>query len=235
MIRRTSIVAVVAAAAAVFGSGAYAGAQAAVTPLAVDCTNSQLAPHTGFQDGPACSDTAIGEVPDEQNGASLLITRFPEKVRSGEDIVLQVSTRNILRDRFLAAGQGGYYAESSLLTGDGIVRGHFHAGCRVLDAGENAPTPQRSPVFKAVEDGKGSKVPDTVTVTFAGQNAGGQPIFTNGQNLQCAAWTGDGSHRTPTMKFANQIPGFDSVRVQVRGEGGNGAREVRDEREGKQE
>jgi hypothetical protein len=139
-----------------------------------------------------------------------------------------------VRDRFLAAGDGGYYLETSLLNADGIVRGHFHAGCRVLDAGNDAPTPQRSPVFKAVEDGKGSKVPDTVTVTFAGKNAAGQAIFKKGQNLQCAAWAGDGSHRTPMMQFANQIPAVDSVEVEVRGNGGNGKRENKDNREGKQ-
>jgi hypothetical protein len=219
--------------------GGYVGAsaasgQAAVTPLATDCSNTALALHNGFQVAPACAETSIGEVPAEANGASLLISEAPKKVRQGDDIILKVSTRNILRDRFLAAGQGGYYAETSLLTEDGIVRGHFHAGCRVLDDGVNAPTPQRSPVFKAVEDGGGSKVPDTVTVTFAGKDAAGNAIFKKGQDLQCAAWTGDGSHRIATMQFANQIPGFDSVRVQVKGDGGNGKREDKDEKEGKQ-
>ena len=232
--RSSLVVAAVAASITLLGTGAYAGAQAAVTPLEVDCTNSQLAPHTGFQVAPACASTSIGEVPAEANGASLLITEAPKKVREGEDIVLRVSTRNILRDRFLAAGQGGYYIETSLLTEDGIVRGHFHAGCRVVDAGANAPTPQRSPVFKAVEDGQGSQVPDTVTVTFAGKDAAGKAIFQKGQDLQCAAWGGDGSHRIPTMQFANQIPAFDSVRVEVRDGGGEGKREDRDEREGKQ-
>lgn len=236
--RRPSIVAAVAAVVVVFGTGLFAGAsaaaQTAVTPLAVDCTNSVHPPHTGFQVAPACSDTAIGEIPAEQDGASLLITEAPRRVRSGDDIVLKVSTRNILRDRFLAAGAGGYYAESSLLTADGIVRGHFHAGCRKLDAGLNAPTPQRSPVFKAIEDGKGGKVPDTVTVTFQGKDAAGKAIFVGDQILQCAAWAGDGSHRTPTMQFANQIPAIDSVHVEVKDNGGLGKNENRDFPEGKQ-
>ena len=233
--RSSVIVAAVAISITLLGTGAYAGAQAAVTPLATDCTNSVHPAHTGFQVAPACASTAIGEVPTEANGASLLIVEAPKKVRQGDDIVLKVSTRNVLRDRFLAAGQGGYYLETSLLTEDGIVRGHFHAGCRLVDAGANAPTPQRSPVFKAIEDGQGGKVPDTVTVTFAGKDAAGNAIFQKGQELQCAAWAGDGSHRTPVMQFANQIPAFDSVRVQVRGDGGQGRRENRDEREGEQQ
>ena len=38
-----------------------------------------------------------------------------------------------IRDRFLAAGQGGYYVESSVLQ-DGITRGHFHTACRMLSS-----------------------------------------------------------------------------------------------------
>jgi hypothetical protein len=35
--------------------------------------------------------------------------------------------------------------------------------------------------------------------------------------MQCASWAGDGSHRTPMMSFANQIPAFDSVRINIGG------------------
>lgn len=236
--RSLPVTAAVPLAIAVLIGGSYLGASAsgaaAVTPLATDCSQSHLAAHTGFQVAPACVSTADGEVPKEADGASLLISQAPRKVREGDDITLQISTRNLQRDRFLAAGDGGYYLETSLLNADGIVRGHFHAGCRLLDAGNAAPTPQRSPVFKAVEDGKGGKVPDTVTVTFAGKDAAGKAIFKEGQALQCAAWAGDGSHRIPMEQFANQIPAIDSVRVEVKDAGGNGRREDKDYREGKQ-
>ena len=53
---------------------------------------------------------------------------------------LKVSTRNLIRDRFLAAGQGGYYVESSVLQ-NGLERGHFHTACRMLASTNAAPDP----------------------------------------------------------------------------------------------
>lgn len=170
--------------------------------------DSDLAPHNGFQIAPACVATDHGEVTTQEKNASLLIVKFPEKVRSGEDITLQVSTRNLVRDRFLAAGAGGYYKEMSVLNEDGLTRGHLHAACRFIGKGRVAPPPDRQASFRAVEDGGGGAAPDTVTVTLPGLKGSGQ--------AQCAVWAGDGSHRMPLMQFANQIPAFDAIRFEVK-------------------
>jgi len=183
-----------------------------VTPLAVDCTGSKLSAHDGFQEAPTCSSTAFGEVPAQDNGAQLLIVKAPKKVKVNQPIVLKISTRNLRRDRFLGAAAGGYYLETSLLNGDGIVRGHFHSECRNLASTKEAPQPDRAGngLFVATEDGGGSATPDTVTVTLPG----GLPQT---GIAQCAVWAGDGSHRVPMMQFANQVPAFDAVRVLVVG------------------
>jgi hypothetical protein len=185
---------------------------ATVTPLARDCSQSQLEPHDGFQESPTCSDTAFGEIAAQANNPQLLIVKAPRVVKVGQPIVLKVSTRNLKRDRFLAAGQGGYYLETSLLNADGITRGHFHSECRNLASTKEAPQPDRAGdgLFVATEDGGGSKAPDTVTVTLPGglQKTG---------VAQCSVWAGDGSHRIPMMTFANQVPAFDAVRVLVVG------------------
>jgi hypothetical protein len=185
-----------------------------VTPLARDCSGSALDAHDGFQEAPTCSDTAFGEIAAQQDNPQLLIVKAPKVVKVGQPIVLKVSTRNLKRDRFLAAGQGGYYLETSLLNADGITRGHFHSECRSLASRKEAPQPDRAGdgLFVATEDGGGSKTPDTVTVTLPGglQKTG---------VAQCAVWAGDGSHRIPMMQFANQVPAFDAVRVLVVGKG----------------
>ena len=49
---------------------------------------------------------------------------------------------------------------------------------------------------------------DTVTVVVTNN-------FKKGDLVQCAAWAGDGSHRTPMMQRANQTPAFDAVRIKV--------------------
>jgi hypothetical protein len=183
-----------------------------VVALARDCSGSALDEHDGFQEAPTCSDTAFGEIAAQANNPQLLIVKAPRVVKVGQPIVLKVSTRNLKRDRFLAAGQGGYYLETSLLNGDGITRGHFHSECRNLASQKEAPQPDRAGdgLFVATEDGGGSKVPDTITVTLPGglQKTG---------VAQCAVWAGDGSHRIPMMQFANQVPAFDVVRVLVVG------------------
>lgn len=201
-----------AAAQTVDGTIAHNHGAATVTPLATDCTGSELDAHDGFQEAPACSSTAFGEIAAQADGAQLLIAKAPRVVRVGDPITLQVSTRNLRRDRFLAAGAGGYYLETSLLNGDGIVRGHFHSSCRMLASRQEAPQPDRAGngLFVATEDGGGGKTPDATTVTLPG----GLP--TRGI-AQCAVWAGDGSHRIPMMQFANQIPAFDSVRILVVG------------------
>lgn len=183
----------------------------ALVPLATNCENSELTPHTGFQIAPACVSTSMGEVNEASKNPTLLIVGAPDKVKRGENFELAISTRNLKRDRFLAAGQGGYYLESSLLDAAGLQRGHFHVACRVLIEGGNAApsNPQDVPgFFKAVEDNGGSGVADTVTVPVINN-------FRKGDLVQCAAWAGDGSHRTPMMQRANETPAFDSVRIKV--------------------
>jgi hypothetical protein len=97
--------------------------------------------------------------------------------------------------------------ESSLLNDQGLVRGHFHTACRMLQ-GNEAQDPAPVPAFfVATEDGSGGAAPDTVRVTVAGLTTPG--------TAQCAVWAGDGSHRVPMMQRANQIPAFDVVRIQV--------------------
>lgn len=187
-------------------TGREARAADPIEPLATDCSESELPPHTGFQIAPACVETSFGEVSAQDDNPTLLIVDSPRNVRPGQDITLRVSIRNIIRDRFLAAGQGGYYLESATLR-DGITRGHAHGACQSI--GNAAPAPVRNASFKAVEDGGGGRGADTVTITLPGVAQAGE--------VRCAVWAGDGSHRIPMMQFANQIPAFDSVRVDVRG------------------
>ncbi|WFE65631.1 hypothetical protein [Micromonospora sp. WMMD714] len=177
--------------------------------LAKDCANSRLQPHDGFQNGNRCVSTAFGEVGAAANNPSLLITQFPNQVQRNQAFSLKVSTRNLVRDRFLAAGQGGYYLESSVLNGQGLTRGHFHTACRMLQNTNQAPSnPQDVPAFfVATEDGKGGNQSDDVTIQIPGLPQSG--------TAQCAVWAGDGSHRVPMMERANQTPAFDVVRIRV--------------------
>jgi len=183
------------------------------TPPAVDilgnsCEGSKLPAHDGFQNGGRCISTEFGEVANAQDNPSLIIASAPQIVRANRPFDLRVSTRNLVRDRFLAAGKGGYYKESSFLNADGLVRGHFHTACRILGSRRTAPDPAPVPAFfAATEDGAGGRTPDTVTVRVTGLPAG---------LAQCAVWAGDGSHRAPMMQRANQIPAFDVVRIVVR-------------------
>jgi hypothetical protein len=183
--------------------------------LATTCEDSTLAPHDGFQKGDRCVSTEFGEVGSAANNPSLLITSAPRAVTVNTPFQLKVSTRNLIRDRFLAAGKGGYYVESSVLQ-DGIVRGHFHTACRMLTSTKTAPAPDPVPAFfVATEDKQGGKTPDTVTISVPG-------LPTTG-TAQCASWAGDGSHRIPMMERANQTPALDAVRIQVRaGQQGGG-------------
>ncbi|WP_406045429.1 hypothetical protein OG799_13710 [Micromonospora sp. NBC_00898] len=176
--------------------------------LAKDCTNSKLQPHDGFQNGNRCVSTAFGEVGAAANNPSLLITQFPNQVGRNQPFTLRVTTKNLVRDRFLAAGQGGYYLESSLLNDQGLVRGHFHTACRMLNDTRQPPNPQDVPAFfVATEDGRGGAQPDDVQIQIPGLPQSGL--------AQCAVWAGDGSHRIPMMERANQTPAFDVVRIQV--------------------
>ncbi|WP_099343929.1 MULTISPECIES: hypothetical protein [unclassified Actinoplanes] len=193
------------------GAGKIVNGQKILTDT---CIDSRLPAHDGFQKGDRCVSTEFGEVASAANDASLLITAAPVVVAPNTPFTLKVSTRNLIRDRFLAAGKGGYYVESSVLQ-NGIVRGHFHTACRMLASTRSAPDPDPVPAFfVATEDGKGGRTPDTVTIQVPGLPAEG--------TAQCASWAGDGSHRTPMMERANQTPAIDAVRILVRaGNGGN--------------
>ena len=199
--------------AAATGTGAATAGQAGQAGQAIAdvCGQSDLPAHTGFQVGPACVSTPFGELGAPEDNPQLLITEAPEEVAVGQAFTLEVSTRNLVRDRFLPAAEGGYYVEPSTLTEDGLVRGHVHTACRVLGDTDTAPRPERQAVFVATEDGGGGARPDTVTVRIPGLPAAGE--------AQCATWAGDGSHRMPMMVFANQVPAFDAVRITVRGAG----------------
>jgi hypothetical protein len=176
--------------------------------LGADCTNSDLEPHDGFQNAPRCVSTSFGEVADEDNSPSLLIVDAPQTIGADEDFTLEVSTRNLVRDRFLGAAAGGYYRESSFLNGDGIQRGHFHTACRKLEDLQLAPNSQPAPeFFLATQDNGGGAEADVVSVPVPGLTGPG--------TYQCAVWAGDGSHRVPMMQRANQTPAFDAVRVVV--------------------
>jgi hypothetical protein len=191
-------------------------ANAPADALAVNCDNSQLPPHDGFESAPACVSTAFGEVSDAAHNPSLLIVDAPRDIKEGDGFTLKVSTRNLVRDRFLAAGQGGYYIESSLLNKDGLQRGHYHVACGVLDSDNVAPVASKTPeFFKAIEDGKGGAEPDTIEIDVPGHDDKG-PLFREGELVRCSAWAGDGSHRMPMMQFANETPAFDSVRIKVK-------------------
>ena len=177
--------------------------------LGTDCSTSALPAHDGFQFGGRCVATSFGEVGEESRNPTLLITSAPTAIRKGRPFTIRVSTRNLVRDRFLPAKEGGYYAESSFLTADGLARGHIHTACRMISAARRAPDPTPLPAFfVATEDGGGSASPDTVAVTVTT----GLPV----RGLaQCSVWAGDGSHRIPMMQRANQMPAFDSVRISV--------------------
>jgi hypothetical protein len=192
------------------GPGGKDGKNNGLDVLGRDCTTSQLPKHTGFQESPACVETQMGEVAAEDKLPSLLITAAPETVAVGQDFTIEVSTRNLVRDRFLGAAAGGYYLESSFLDDAGLQRGHFHTACRILSSTTEAPDSAKAPeFFVATQDNGGGSAPDKVVIQVKGIQTAGV--------LQCTSWAGDGSHRTPMMTRANQTPAIDSVRIAVGG------------------
>jgi hypothetical protein len=194
------------------GDGAAAAVLEEDKPLGNSCEgNSQLTVHDGFQSAdPRCVAIEFGEHPAQNNAPSLLIVDAPKVVKRGQAITLKVSTRNLVRDRFLPAAAGGYYKESSFLNQAGLIRGHFHVACQSLGNARSAPAPDRQAAFIAVEDGGGGAAPDTVTVTVPnGVKVAGE--------ARCVAWAGDGSHRMTMAPFANQIIASDAVRLRVAG------------------
>jgi hypothetical protein len=183
--------------------------------LGQSCADSNLPPHTGFQSPDAqCVNTSMGEIAPETQLPSLLITNSPTQVGVGQPFKLVVSTRNLVRDRFLGAAAGGYYLESSFLNDKKLQRGHFHTACRMLASTNEAPDSSPAPAFfLATQDNGGGSAPDNVTIDVpatATADAG---------TMQCTSWAGDGSHRTPMMSRANQTPAIDSVRITISGSG----------------
>lgn len=175
-----------------------------------DCANSSHTQEHGGEDAPRCVPTEMGEVAAFAQGPQLLITHAPERVRARQTFTIQVSTRNLVRDRFPPAAQGGYLLERADLTADGLTRGHVHIACRTLGGGAGVAPDPRVPVdfFEATEDGGGGADPDLVEVTVTGG------IPRRGL-AQCAVWAGDGSHRIPMMASPRQIPPFDAVLLEV--------------------
>ncbi|QSB16187.1 hypothetical protein JQS43_07775 [Natronosporangium hydrolyticum] len=175
------------------------------------CDDSDLPLHTGFQsDEPQCVDVHMGEVSAADNNPTLLITEFPDWVAVDETFTITVSTRNLVRDRFLGAGDGGYYLEPGFLDENGVTRGHFHAGCLNLVDGNQAPAASTTldpQFFAAIEDGGGGAGVDFVTVEIPGLSEPGM--------YRCMVWAGDGSHRVPMMSFARQQIAVDAVRITV--------------------
>jgi hypothetical protein len=165
--------------------------------------------HDGFQNGNRCVDTQMGEVANADQNPTLLIVSAPRSVAVNEPFTIRVSTRNLIRDRFLPAGRGGYYVDMSILNAQNLVRGHFHSACRQLNSTRVAPDPAPAPAFfVATEDNGGSAQPDVIEIRVPG--------LPNRGTFQCASWAGDASHRIPMMQRANQVPAFDAVRVTVR-------------------
>ena len=178
------------------------------------CDESDLPRHTGFiTPGPRCVDTQMGEVPAAALAPSLLITEYPAWVNTDESFTLTISTRNLVRDRFLGAAAGGYLLESSFLTADGVVRGHVHVACLNLAEGNMAPDLEPAPAhFVAVEDLGGGAFVDFFQVEI--------PALQEPGMYRCMAWSGDGSHRVPMAERANQQVAVDAVRITVTAAGG---------------
>jgi len=179
---------------------------AGAVPLATSCDQSPLPRHDGFQDAPRCVAVDDGEVPALT--PAVLIARFPRLVRAGRQFQVTISTRNLLRDRFLAAAAGGYYREMSVLDpGSGVVRGHLHAYVQAL-AGGVVPDAEAAPLefFVAIEDGGGGAGVSSVTVSVNGLTAGRKRL--------CVT-AGDGSHRVPMMRAAKLAAAIDCVRIRV--------------------
>jgi hypothetical protein len=173
-----------------------------------DGAEKGLEAHTGFQVAPACVSTEFGAVAAQDKDPSLLITQAPRFVQANTPFSLTVNSRNLVRDRFLGAAAGGYYLESSVLTEDGLQRGHFHTACRMLASTNEAPDPAAVPAFfLATQDNAGGATPDNVKIDVPGMPSKGI--------AQCTVWAGDGSHRVPMMQRANQTPAIDSVRILV--------------------
>jgi PT repeat len=179
-----------------------------------DAVGGGLANHTGFQSNDAqCVTAQHGVVAQVQNSPALTIADAPETVGVNQPFSIFVSTRNLVRDFFPPAGQGGYYLNSAFLNEEGLQRGHFHTACNLQPDRSVPLTPDEllnPQFFVATEDAGGGREPDTVEVVVTA----GLP--TPG-TYRCSSWAGDASHRIPMLNFARQTPAFDVVRIEVTG------------------
>ncbi len=182
-------------------------APAPVQIISNTCDDSQLQRHDGFQNAPRCVATDHGEVAAAT--PAVLLSRFPRVTRAGQAFQVIISTRNLVRDRFLAAAAGGYYAERSILDGNGITRGHLHVYVQALSDGSNVPDADANPLefFQAVEDGGGGAGLSRLTVSIGALTAGPKRL--------CVTM-GDASHRVPMQRAARLAAGADCVRMFVR-------------------
>ena len=181
---------------------------APLVPLATSCKESQLPPHNGFEIAPACVSTDDGEVPAA--APAVMISDLPDRIVAGEQFQVGITTRNLLRDRFLKAAVGGYYFEMSVLDkATGVVRGHLHVYVQALNDGVDVPDADANPLefFQAIEDGGGGPGLSRVTVSINALTAG---------NKRVCVTMGDGSHRVPMMRAAKLAAGVDCVRIRVR-------------------
>ena len=66
--------------------------------------HDRLPAHEGHPTAAAtCVDTTFGELSAQENNPTLLIVAAPTTVKPGQDIALQVSVRNLVRDQFPAS------------------------------------------------------------------------------------------------------------------------------------
>lgn len=176
----------------------------------------QLPLHRGHSDtAAACVSTPRGAIAALQNSASLLIVDPPATISPGQDIVLHVSVRNLRRDDFQPATEGGYYAHPAELDAQGLIRGHVHGACRVLTDSGQAPEPDLVDAFAAIEDGHGGAAAETVEMQLSGRGMDGRVLFPAGSMVQCTVWAGDGGHGVPGTASARQMPAVDAVRISV--------------------
>jgi hypothetical protein len=176
------------------------------------CDESNLEKHDGFQNAPRCVAIDQGEV--SAHAPAALITSALDNLQAGQAFQITANFRNVVRDRFAAAANGGYYHFMSELDGNGITHGHAHFYVQNIGDGAEAPDGDAGPLdfFKAVEDGGGGAAPSSVTVDVPGLNAG---------SYRACVTLGDSSHRPPMMSAAKIAVGIDCTRFTVGG-GGNG-------------
>ena len=92
------------ACAAVFAAVA-SGAAGGTNPCAT-ASHDRLPAHDGHPTAAAtCVDTTFEELSAQGNNPTLLIVAAPTTVQPGQDIALQVSVRNLVRDQFPASAR----------------------------------------------------------------------------------------------------------------------------------